>query len=169
MPRKNSVVTIAGKVVDIDSEKRDVVIRTRGNDDEAVDVTVHFWTTFEDNHGAWRSDDNWREYVFLDSFMRVDGYLGNHGRVVVAPYHAYVSQDQASENSVQCVGSKAGDTRILTQTPGGKLVYVDVENASTIESIEDGTYLALVGRKTKDKISVLAARPVTNFSLSDSF
>jgi len=166
MPSKRSNVTIAGTVVDIDHEKRDVIIRTNGNDGESVDITVHFWTTFEDGHGTWRSEDDWREYVVQDTFVRIDGYLGNNGRVVVAPYHVYVySDEQAFENSVQCIGRKVGDNQIETQTPGGRRVCVDVEDPSLIENIEYNSWIALVGRKTKDKICLLAARAILNDSV----
>ena len=166
--RRRSNVSLVGTVVDIDQEKRDVIIRTSGNDDEPVDITVHFWTTFEDARGAWRSEDDWREYIVQDSVVRIDGYLGNNGRVVVAPYHAfdYSEENLPDENSVQCVGKVVGNHQIETQTPGGKRVYVDVENTSMIENIEHDTWVALVGRKTKDKIYLLAARAIQEDSLS---
>ena len=145
-----SQVIITGQVIEIDHNKRDVTIKTINNEE----VVVHFWTTVHDTKGAWKSSDLWMDYVTLGSNIKVCGYLGNNGRIVVAPGGCYVLSSEQLHNTVDAICKKVGEFTLETRTPAGKSVLFALDNPEKITAFNDNDNLALIGYKTKEKVTI---------------
>ena len=145
----SSRVNLVGKVKNVNLEKRDVTISCLDQD-----VVVHFWTTLADQRGAWKSGDEWRNYILEGVYVAIHGYLGNNGRVVVAPGSAYVVGEPQLINNVDAICELAEDNKLLTQTPLGKLVVVEVENPERLTSFNVGDKLALLGIKLPESVNI---------------
>jgi len=145
-----SEVFLKGTVVGIDLEKRDITLQV-GTDR----VICHLWTTRSDTHGAWRSPIEWREMVYSGCYVDVQGYLGNYGRVVVAPGNLTVLPElQDEQNAIRGVGKKISDTEIEFATPyRGKQVIVHVD-CPDFSGYQDGEDIAFLGLKTQDSIKL---------------
>ena len=145
-----SQVIITGLVQEIDHNTRDVTIKTINNEE----VVVHFWTTVHDTKGAWKSSDLWMDYVTLGSYVKVCGYLGNNGRIVVAPGGCYVLSNSQLFNSVDAICKKVGDNTLETRTPAGKTVLFNLSNPEKITDFNDNDRLALIGYKTNNSVTI---------------
>ena len=160
MSYSRSSVKLIGKVLSINETKRDILLKV--GDEEIV---CHLWTTINDSRGAWRSSDEWREYVIVDETIIVNGYLGNNNRVVVAPGGIelwYRTDPIPSENSVQAICTKAEDDIIQTATPSGKAVLYHVVNDALAPLPEERT-LALVGKLRTCGLEISAIQEITVF------
>lgn len=160
MSYSRSSVKLIGKVLSIDETKRDILLKV--GDEEIV---CHLWTTINDTHGAWRSEDEWRDYVIVNETIIVNGYLGNNKRVVVAPGGIelwYRTDPIPSENSVQAICTKVEDDIIQTATPAGKTVVYHVVN-DALAPLPSERPLALVGTLRTDGLEISAIQEITVF------
>jgi len=145
-----SLINLKGTIKRIDTEKRDIVVQAAP---DAPEITVHLWTTIEDTSGI-RSEDNWREYLHVGDFVEINGHLGNSGRVIARPGGLNRRAAGEPENLVSLTGYKIDNDTILSRTPGGKDVFVKIEDDERFASLEINRLMCLIGQKTSDKVKI---------------
>ncbi len=97
-----SKVFVAGNIIDINADTRDIKVKTLTPGGRDVTVTVHMWKVngIDSDDAAHAGRADWKSDLLVDDFVVIMGHMGNNGRVIATTYSRPTEASAAAEGGM---------------------------------------------------------------------